>query len=87
MEDVLFLVGPTACGKTAVALELAGMMPVEVLSLDSMSVYRHMDIGTAKPTAAERARVPHHLIDIVEPTEAFSVGRYASAATSAIIAA
>ena len=75
-----FLVGPTASGKTGVALELARRMPIEVISLDSMSLYQGMDIGTAKPTAAERAAVMHHLIDVAEPTESFSVGRYLAAA-------
>jgi tRNA dimethylallyltransferase len=72
----LFLLGPTASGKTAVALQLAERFPVEVVSVDSAQVYRGMDVGTAKPTAAERARVPHHLIDILEPTEAYSAGRF-----------
>ncbi len=76
MTAKLFLVGPTASGKTAVALEIARRMPVEIISLDSMSVYRGMDLGTAKPTASERAQAPHHLIDVVDPTEGFSVGRY-----------
>ena len=74
----LVIVGPTASGKTAVATEIAGRYPdaVEVVSVDSMQVYRGMDIGTAKPTAAERAAVPHHLIDIIEPTEEFSVAEF-----------
>ncbi len=72
----VFLLGPTASGKTAVALALAGRFPVEIVSVDSAQVYRGMDIGTAKPTRAERGRVPHHLIDIVEPTEAYSAGRF-----------
>jgi len=76
MREVLFLVGPTASGKTAVALELAVLLPVEILSLDSMNVYRGMDVGTAKPTPLERQRVVHHLIDLVDPNESFSVGRY-----------
>ena len=76
MSARFFLVGPTAAGKTAVALEIARRLPVEIVSLDSMSVYRGMDIATAKPTKEERATVPHHLIDVVEPTESFSVGRY-----------
>ena len=80
MGEVLFLVGPTASGKTAVALELAALLSVEVLSLDSMNVYRGMDIGTAKPTAAQRRGVPHHLIDLVDPNESFSVGRYVTEA-------
>ena len=70
----LFLLGPTASGKTAIALDLAARFPAEIVSLDSAQVYRGMDIGTAKPGAAERARVPHHLIDILEPVEAYSAG-------------
>jgi tRNA dimethylallyltransferase len=72
----LFLMGPTASGKTAVALQLAGLFPVEIVSVDSAQVYRGMDVGTAKPDAHVRARVPHHLIDILEPTEAYSAGRF-----------
>ena len=74
--DVLVLTGPTACGKSAVGLLLAERLlegQAEIISVDSMKVYRRMDIGTAKPTAAERARVPHHLIDIREPWEAYTV--------------
>jgi tRNA dimethylallyltransferase len=74
----LFLLGPTASGKTAVALHLAERFPVEIVSVDSAQVYRGMDVGTAKPDAAERARVPHHLIDVVDPTEAYSAGRFRS---------
>jgi tRNA dimethylallyltransferase len=72
----VFLLGPTASGKTAVALELAQRFPVEIVSVDSAQVYRGMDVGTAKPDAATRARVPHHLIDIVDPTDAYSAGRF-----------
>jgi tRNA dimethylallyltransferase len=72
----VFLLGPTASGKTAVALELARRFPCEIVSVDSAQVYRGLDIGTAKPDAAERASVPHHLIDIVEPTDAYSAGRF-----------
>jgi tRNA dimethylallyltransferase len=72
----LFLLGPTASGKTAVALHLAERFPIEIVSVDSAQVYRGMDVGTAKPRAAERARVPHHLIDVLEPTEAYSAGRF-----------
>ncbi|MGZ5066775.1 MAG: tRNA (adenosine(37)-N6)-dimethylallyltransferase MiaA [Usitatibacter sp.] len=72
----LFLLGPTASGKTAVALALAERFPVEIVSVDSAQVYRGMDIGTAKPGAQERARTPHHLIDVVDPTEAYSAGRF-----------
>jgi tRNA dimethylallyltransferase len=76
MRDALFLVGPTASGKTSVAIEIARTLPAEIISLDSMNVYRGMDIGTAKPAAEERSAVPHHLIDVVDPNESFSVGRY-----------
>ena len=72
----LFLLGPTASGKTAIALDLAARLPAEIVSLDSAQVYRGMDIGTAKPDAAARARVPHHLIDILEPVESYSAGRF-----------
>ena len=72
----IFLLGPTASGKTAVALALAERFPVEIVSVDSAQVYRGMDVGTAKPDAAARKRVPHHLIDIVEPTAVYSAGRF-----------
>src|SRR5690349_11493727 len=71
-----FLAGPTAAGKTALSLELAERIGAEVISLDSMSIYRGMDIGTAKPEPAARERVPHHLIDIVDPHEEFSLADY-----------
>jgi tRNA dimethylallyltransferase len=70
------LLGPTASGKSAVALRLAERHPIEIVSVDSAQVYRGMDIGTAKPGAAERARVPHHLIDLVDPDERYSTGRF-----------
>lgn len=79
-----FLVGPTASGKTAVGIEVALRVGAEILSLDSMSLYRGMDIGTAKPSPQDRARVPHHLLDLAEPHEAFSTGRYLAAAERAI---
>jgi tRNA dimethylallyltransferase len=77
----LCLAGPTASGKTAAALAIAAARsgtsrPVEIVSVDSALVYRGMDIGTAKPSAAERAAVPHHLIDIIEPSEAYSAARF-----------
>lgn len=81
---LFFLVGPTASGKTAVGIEAALRIGAEILSLDSMAVYRGMDIGTAKPTADERARVPHHLLDLAAPHEAFSTGRYLEAAEAAV---
>jgi tRNA dimethylallyltransferase len=80
--QTIFLVGPTAIGKSAVALELAHVLKAEIVSADSMQIYRGMDIGTAKPTAEERARVPHHLIDLCEVTEAFDVKRYVTLAQS-----
>ena len=72
----LCLAGPTAAGKTAVALALAQRLPVEIISTDSALVYRGLDIATAKPSAAERAAVPHHLIDILDPTQAYSAARF-----------
>src|SRR5260221_2891385 len=80
MTKAIFLLGPTASGKTAVALALAERFPVETVSVDSAQVYRGMDVGTAKTDAATRKRVPHHLIDILEPTEAYSAGRFRDAA-------
>ena len=70
------IMGPTASGKTAAALAIARQRPAEIISVDSALVYRGMDIGTAKPSAAELASVPHHLIDIIEPTEAYSVAQF-----------
>ena len=72
----LCLAGPTASGKTAVALAMAAQRPLEIISVDSALVYRGMDIGTAKPDAAERATVPHHLIDILDPLQAYSAARF-----------
>lgn len=80
------LAGPTASGKTAVALELARHVPLEIVSVDSALVYRGMDIGTAKPTAAQRAAVPHHLIDIIDPAEAYSAARFVADAERLIAA-
>ena len=82
--DCWFLTGPTASGKTALAIELAGRLGAEIVSLDSMAVYRGMDIGTAKPTAAQQAAVPHHLVDLIEPHEEFSVAQYLAAAEVAV---
>ena len=76
-EALLALVGPTASGKSAIALALAERFGAEIACADSMTVYREMDIGTAKPTAADRMRVSHHLLDVVDPGEPFSVARYA----------
>lgn len=74
--NYIALAGPTASGKTAAALEIAARYPVEIVSVDSALVYRSMDIGTAKPTAAERAAVPHHLIDIRDPLQAYSAAEF-----------
>lgn len=78
-----FLAGPTACGKTATSLELAALLGAEIVSLDSMALYRGMDIGTAKPSAAERATIPHHLIDVIEPHQEYSLAEYVAAAATA----
>jgi len=72
----IVLMGPTASGKTRLALDLAHVLPLEVVSVDSAQVYRDMNVGTAKPSAAQRAAVPHHLIDIIDPTEAYSAARF-----------
>lgn len=84
--DCWFLTGPTAAGKTDVACELAERISAEILSLDSMAVYQGMEIGTAKPSAAIRQRLPHHLIDLVPPTEDYSLSEYIDAAHQAIAA-
>jgi tRNA dimethylallyltransferase len=81
---LLALVGPTASGKTEAGLEAAEALACEIVSVDSMLVYRAMDVGTAKPSAADRQRVPHHLVDVVEPEEPFSVVRYQTLAREAI---
>jgi tRNA dimethylallyltransferase len=78
----VFIMGPTASGKTGLALELARQFPCEVISVDSALVYRDMDIGTAKPSAEELAAVPHHLIDIIDPSEAYSAARFREDALS-----
>ena len=80
--DALALVGPTASGKTAAALAIAQRWPVEIISIDSALVYRGMDIGTAKPSAEELAQVPHHLIDIRDPLQAYSAAEFARDATT-----
>jgi len=78
------LAGPTASGKTGLALRLAQEVPIEIISVDSALVYRGMDIGTAKPSEAERAAVPHHLIDILDPAEAYSAAQFVADATRLI---
>lgn len=81
---LLALIGPTASGKTAVAVELAGDLDAEIVSVDSMLLYRGMDIGTAKPSSADRARIPHHLVDVADAGEVFSVQRYQVLARAAL---
>ncbi len=85
-ERCWFLTGPTASGKTEVALALARLIDAEIVSMDSMTLYRGMDIGTAKPTPAQRAEAPHHLLDILEPYEEFSLAQYLEAAAQALAA-
>ena len=82
--DALALVGPTASGKTAIALALAAEWPIEIISVDSALVYKGMDIGTAKPTLAERQEVVHHLIDIRDPAQSYSAADFARDATALI---
>ena len=84
LPKALFILGPTASGKTALALNLAQQQPIEIISVDSALVYRGMDIGTAKPSAAEQAICPHHLIDIIDPTESYSAAQFAKDAESLI---
>jgi tRNA dimethylallyltransferase len=78
------IVGPTAVGKTAIGVRIAQTQGWEIVSADSRQIYRELDIGTAKPTSEERSRAPHHLIDVVEPWEAYSCGRYRTEAAIAI---
>ena len=70
----IFLIGPTASGKTSISLELAKQFPIEVVSIDSAMVYKDMNIGTCKPSKEDLNAVPHHLIDIIEPSETFDIG-------------
>ncbi len=80
MDNIICIAGPTASGKTALALALAKEFGGEIVSCDSMQVYRRMNIGTAKPTPEERQGIPHHMIDVAEPEEDFSVSRYCTLA-------
>jgi len=84
MHKLYVIAGPTASGKTAIAVELAKQLGGEVISADSMQIYRGMDIGTAKPTLEERQNIPHHMIDIVNPDEAYSAALYQQQARTAI---
>jgi tRNA dimethylallyltransferase len=83
-QNCWFLTGATAVGKTAVGIALARRLGAEIVSLDSMTVYRGMDIGTAKPNAAERAEIPHHLVDIVDPVDEYSVAQYVADAAARV---
>ena len=83
LRDAWFLTGPTSSGKTPLAIALSERLGAEIISLDSMAIYHGMDIGTAKPTAEQQAQVPHHMLDVVEPTESFSVSNYVVAAHEA----
>ena len=84
MNAPILIAGPTAVGKSAVALHLAEQLGGEIISADSMQVYRGLDLGTAKPSAAERARVPHHLVDICDLTESFDAAQFARLAKAAV---
>lgn len=84
MKPVIIIAGPTAVGKTEITLELTKQLGGEIISADSMQIYRRMDIGSAKPSAAELAAVPHHLIDVVDPDQAFSVADFQALATAAL---
>ena len=81
---IAVICGPTGVGKTTAAIEIASALDAEIISADSMQVYRHMDIGTAKPSAMEKARIPHHMIDVVDPDEPFDAQRYANMGQSLI---
>ena len=83
-DRLIAIVGPTAIGKTDLAMRLARCVPAEIVGADSRQVYRHMDVGTAKPSAEERAHVPHHLVDIIDPRDEFSLGEYAKLAKDSI---
>ena len=84
-RPLLVIGGPTASGKTSLALGLAKHLPIEVISADSRQVYRGLDVGTAKPTPAERRRAPHHVLDIIDPSEPFSAHRFSGLARAAIV--
>ena len=85
-DPLVVLSGPTASGKSALAMELARAFPLEIVNADSLQVYRFLDIGTAKPSRAERAEIPHHLIDVADPDEPYNAGRYVREAEGAIAA-
>ena len=84
MKDIVVIAGPTAVGKTEYAIRLAQRLDGEIVSCDSMQLYKFMDIGSAKPTKEEQAMVPHHLVDQIDPREEFSVVQYQKLAKDAI---
>jgi tRNA dimethylallyltransferase len=84
LHKLIVICGPTGAGKTGLAIRLAGKFNAEIVGADSMQVYRHMDVGTAKPTPAEQAAVPHHMIDIVDPDQSFDAAAYAGMAADTI---
>ncbi|MDH5553398.1 MAG: (d)CMP kinase, partial [Nitrosomonas sp.] len=84
LPPAIAIMGPTASGKSRIAMEVAKHYPVEIISVDSAQVYRHMNIGTAKPNTAALADVPHHLIDLIEPTERYSAAQFRSDALDAM---
>jgi len=86
LKQIIILAGPTAIGKTELSLAMAHDIGCEIVSMDSMQIYKYMDIGTAKPTRAERALVPHHLVDHVDPDEDYSVARFIEEANKAVSA-
>src|SRR4051812_22639619 len=81
---LLVIAGPTAVGKSALALEVAAQLSAEIVSADSRQIYQFMDVGTAKPALTERALVPHHMVDIAYPGEAYSIARYRADAERAV---
>lgn len=83
-DNMICIVGPTASGKTALSVRLAQALGGEIVSFDSMQVYRRMDIGTAKPTPEERCGVPHHMLDVADPAENYSVSRYVQEADACV---
>ena len=83
-DNMICIVGPTASGKTALSVRLAQALGGEIVSFDSMQVYRRMDIGTAKPTPEERGGVPHHMLDVADPAENYSVSRYVQEADACV---
>ena len=85
-KPLICLMGPTASGKSAAAMAIATRLPIEIVSVDSAQVYRGMDIGTAKPSIADRATVPHHLVDLIDPADAYSAARFVVDADAAVAA-